>query len=150
MTSTTLTSTMSLYLTLVTLFCSSGNSLALSTLINSGADENLIDCNLADQLPLSIQTLQKPHQAHALDGPLLSRVTHQTTSLQMLMEGSQKETISCLIIESPQFPLIVGYPWLCKHNPHIGHTIKKWGGSLLFSPFNLGTRFFTFSVARNF
>lgn len=46
-------------------------------------------------------------------------VTQQMASLQMLMAENHKESISFLIIESPEFPQILGYPWLCKHNLHI-------------------------------
>lgn len=33
--------------------------------------------------------------------------------LQMLMAENHKETISFQIIESPEFPQILGYTWLC-------------------------------------
>lgn len=36
------------------------------------------------------------------------------------------ENISFLIIDNPQYSLILGYPWLCTHNPHADWTSGKW------------------------
>lgn len=57
------------------LFISPENSLALSTSIDSGADESFTDFNLGDQLQLQLQTLPKPHQAHAHPCQCICQVT---------------------------------------------------------------------------
>lgn len=91
----------------------------ISVLIDSGADASFIDSGLATQLNLSREPLPKPVPARALDGHLLGIVTHQTSSVGLLMSGNHHETLRFHIINSPQIPLILGYPWLRRHNPHI-------------------------------
>lgn len=100
-------------------------SLEFAALIDSGADGNFMDRGLASQLKLEFTPLTSPLVAHALDGRLLCRVLHQTPSLNLRMSGNHSETIIFHIIDSPQFPLILGYPWLVKHNPHIDWSSGK-------------------------
>lgn len=69
--------------TLVQLLVSPKNSLDLSALIDSGADECFMDQNLADQLQLQLQLLLKPCQVCALEGHLLSWVIQQTLPLSL-------------------------------------------------------------------
>lgn len=84
-----------------------------------------MDLNLAHQLNLQFRPLPKPRSARALDGHLLSRVTDETPPLSLSMSGNHNESISFLIIDSPQYPLILGYPWLCKHNPQMDWVTGK-------------------------
>ena len=96
-----------------------GGSHTLATFIDSGADVSLIDEELARQLDLRKVPLPHPVPASALDGHLLGTVTHQTTPISMLLSGTHQETIQFHILRSPNLPLILGYPWLRRHNPHI-------------------------------
>ena len=96
-----------------------GGSQTLATFIDSGADVSLIDDELARQLGIDRVPLPQPVPASALDGHLLGTVTHQTRPVQMLLSGNHHETISFHILRSPRIPLILGYPWLRRHNPHI-------------------------------
>lgn len=57
---------------LIQLSTSPEDSWDLRPLIDSGADKNFIDCCLAHQLLLELQTLPKPCYEQALDGHLLS------------------------------------------------------------------------------
>ncbi len=50
--------------------------------------------------------------------PSMGTVT-QTVSVHLLMSGNHHETLQFHILKSPHIPLILGYPWLCHHNPHI-------------------------------
>ncbi|KAI3354919.1 hypothetical protein L3Q82_004718 [Scortum barcoo] len=70
--------------------------------------------------------------ASALDGHLLGMVTLQTESIHMLLSGNHHETIQFHILHSPRLPLILGYPWLRRHNPHVDWltgAILGWGSS---------------------
>ncbi|KAI3364481.1 hypothetical protein L3Q82_010834 [Scortum barcoo] len=70
--------------------------------------------------------------ASALDGHLLGTVTHQTEPIHMLLSGNHHETIQFHILHSPRLPLILGYPWLRRHNPHVDWltgAILGWGSS---------------------
>jgi len=91
----------------------------LATFIDSDADDSFIDEDLVRQLGIQQVPLPCPVPVNALDGHLLGTVTHQTTPVRMLLSGNHHETIRFLILRSPQHPLILGHPWLRRHNPHI-------------------------------
>ena len=99
-----------------------GGTHTLSLFIDSGSDVSLIDDDLAQQLNIDRVPLPQPAPASALDGHVLGTVTHQTRPVRMLLSGNHYETISFHILKSPHIPLILGYPWLRRHNPHINWT----------------------------
>ena len=94
-------------------------SQTLATLIDSGSDANIIDNDLALQLGVGRIRLPVPVSANALDGHLLGTVTHQTVPIHMLLSGNHHETIQFHILSSPRHLLLLGFPWLRRHNPHI-------------------------------
>ena len=96
-----------------------GQSHTVSVLIDSGADTNLLDRDLAMQLGINQEPLVKPIEATALDGRLLCTVTHRTVPLRLGISGNHTESITFHLIDAPQQPVILGFPWLVKHNPHI-------------------------------
>ena len=107
----------------------SGQDHTFSVFIDSGADANLLDMLLASQLEIGRKLLERLIHATALDGHLLCRVTHRSAPLQMSMSGNHTETLAFHLIYSPQQPIILGYPWLRRHNPHIDWstgTILQW------------------------
>lgn len=89
----------------------------LATFIDSGADANIMDEELAHQLGIGRVSLSSPLSASALDGYLLGTVTQQTTPVHVLLSGNHHGTIQFHSLRSPLIPLILGYP--CYHNPHI-------------------------------
>ena len=97
-------------------------SQTLATLIDSGSDANIIDNDLACQLGVSRIRLSVPVPANALDGRLLGTVTHQMVPIHMLLSGNHHETIQFHILSSPHHPLLLGFPWLRRHNPHLDWT----------------------------
>uniref|UniRef100_A0A8D3E617 Retrotransposon-derived protein PEG10 n=1 Tax=Scophthalmus maximus TaxID=52904 RepID=A0A8D3E617_SCOMX len=92
---------------------------ALSTFIDSGADASIMDEGLVQQLGIDRVPLPRPVAVHALDGHLLGTVTHQTAPIHMLLSGNHHETVQFHILSSPRIPVILGYPWLRRHNPHL-------------------------------
>lgn len=107
----------------------SDNSHTLATFIDSGSDGNIMDEGLAMQLGLERIPLTPPIPARALDGHLLGTVTHQTSPVHMLISGNHHETIQFHLLPSSNIPLILGFPWLRKHNPHVDWTtatILSW------------------------
>jgi len=109
-----------------------GKSQALAVFIDSGSDVSIIDEELALQLGIQQVQLPQPVPANALDGHLLGTVTHQTTPVHMLMSGNHHETIQFHVLRSPKIPLILGYPWLRRHNPNIDWStgsILGWSSS---------------------
>ena len=110
----------------------SDGSHAFATFIDSGADANIIDEELALQLGIERIPLPHPVPASALDGHLLGTVFYQTIPVPMLLSGNHHETVQFHILSSPRIPLILGYPWLRRHNPHIdwaAGTILGWSPS---------------------
>lgn len=65
----------------------------------------------------------------ALIGKLLDRVTHQTGPLQLFLPGNHREFLLLKVFNSPSAPVVLGFPWLKLHNPHIDWSpgrIVKW------------------------
>lgn len=100
-------------------------------LVDSGADESFLDKELALKLNLTLILLSSPVKANALDGRLLFTVTHCTElAVKMCINDNHVEEIIFHVMESVQHPLILGFPWLVKHNPVINWRsgeVKGWG-----------------------
>ena len=108
----------------------SGSAHTLPALVDSGAEANIMDTELARKLGLESQRLPYSVPARALDGHLLGAVTRVTAPVSMMLSGSHHETIRFHLLRSPGQPLILGYPWLRQHNPHLDWTtgtIQEWG-----------------------
>ncbi len=106
-----------------------GQTHVVTVFIDSGADANFMDDTLAAQLGIKWEPLPKPVPASALDGRLLCSVTHRTVPVHLGMSGNHQETLSFHLIHAPCIPVILGYPWLKLHNPHINWSsgvISQW------------------------
>lgn len=104
----------------------------LATLIDSGSDASIIDGGVARQLGLGREPLLQPVPARALDGHVLGTITHQTSPVHLMISGNHHETIQFHILDCLHPPLILGYPWLRLHNPHIDWStgaIREWSSS---------------------
>lgn len=103
----------------------------LQALVDSGAAGNFMDQTLATNLKIPLKLLDNPLEVTALDRRPIApgAVTHLTVPLHVSV-FHHKEEISFYLIESPDLPLIFGYPWLTLHNPHIDWSngeILHWG-----------------------
>ncbi|KAK2905603.1 hypothetical protein Q8A73_009546 [Channa argus] len=108
-----------------------GRSVSLAALIDSGADTEFMDEQLARQLGLALIPHTRPITIRALDGHPLNSSSLHTAPLQLIIEN-HCEKISYQIIRSPQQPLILGSTWLSRHNPHIDWLTGRvfcWGTS---------------------
>jgi len=89
-----------------------------------------MDQGLALRLGFHPEKLPSPIAASALDGHVLGRVTSRTSPVCMRLPGGHIETIQFLLLSTPSQPVILGYPWLCRHNPNIDWitcSIREWG-----------------------
>ncbi len=97
-------------------------------LIDSGAEGNFLDSDLADRLRLPVIALSQPIAVHALNGLSLSSITHSTGPLRLVTSGNHIETIQFLLTDTPVTPVVLGHPWLVLHNPHF-----NWSQSSILS-----------------
>uniref|UniRef100_A0A3B4U1I2 ribonuclease H n=1 Tax=Seriola dumerili TaxID=41447 RepID=A0A3B4U1I2_SERDU len=101
----------------------------LNVLIDSGADESLMDWGIAKRLGLKTKTLSQPIQASALNGTALFFITHITEPATLTVDN-HSERMNFYLFHSPARTLILGHPWLVSHNPHIDWPTGKilgWG-----------------------
>ena len=94
-------------------------SLTVGALIDSGADECLIDVALARQAGIPLEPVDTVLSAQALDGHSLGKITHRTSPVSLTLSGNHVETIQFFVLHAPTAPLVLGRPWLDKHDPHI-------------------------------
>lgn len=92
----------------------------VQAMIDSGAAGNFIDLSLAKKLKIPTHLLPHPQSVTALDGRPLEpgKVTEATQSLKLTIAKHQQEE-TFYLIDSPEYPVILGHPWLHRHNPHI-------------------------------
>ncbi|KAK3559268.1 hypothetical protein QTP86_009932 [Hemibagrus guttatus] len=105
----------------------------LQALIDSGAAGNFMDISLAKSLQIPTNSLPAPLTVTALDGRPLApgKITHLTSPLD-LSTYQHQERMCFHLIQSPEFPVILGYPWLLQHNPHFDWstgTVLSWGST---------------------
>ena len=101
----------------------------LDVLIDSGADESLMDWEMAKRLGLKTEVLSQPIKASALNGTALFTITDVTESVTLTLDN-HSELMNFYLFHSPARTLILGYPWLVSHNPHIDWPTGKilgWG-----------------------
>ncbi len=101
-------------------------------LIDSGAECNFLDSDLAYRLKLPVVALSKPIAVHALNGLSLPSITHTTGPVRLITSGNHIETIHFLLTDTPVTPVVLGHPWLELHNPHFNwskNSILSWSES---------------------
>lgn len=69
--------------------CSVVAPLHLSALVDSRSEDNFVDYEMAQQAGFLIDPLETPMIVRALDGKFLTRITHQTTPLQLILSGNR-------------------------------------------------------------
>ncbi|KAI2658160.1 Transposon Tf2-6 polyprotein [Labeo rohita] len=111
-------------------------SIRTTALIDSGAAGNFIDKDFAKANQLPLLPCVSPVAVAALDGrPLGSgRIEYITADLTLRLEPGHQETIRFFTITSPQSPLILGFPWLDRHEPTISWAngiITRWSSRCL-------------------
>ncbi len=101
-------------------------------LIDSGAEGNCLDTDLAYRLKLPVVALSQPIAVHALNGLSLPSITHTTGPVRLLNSVNHTEIIHFLLTDTPVTPVVLGHPWFVLHNPHINlsqNYILSWNES---------------------
>ena len=107
----------------------SEHSVPVQVLVDSGADDNFIDRNFVKTNNIPIYELSSPKRVHAVDGKLIELVTHKTEPLNLVLSSNHHEHLELYVISSPLNSVILGIPWLKRHNPHVDWstaTIRNW------------------------
>ncbi len=100
-----------------------------SALVDSGAEGNFIDATLVARWGIPTTPLKKELIARALNGTILTQVTHVTSPVSLTVSGNHCEEIAFYLLESPSTPIVLGHPWLVRHSPHIGwaeNSVLAW------------------------
>ncbi len=103
-----------------------------TALIDSGAEGNFVDTDLAYRLKLPVVALSQSIAVHALNGLSLPSITHTTGPVRLITSGNHIETIHFLLTDTPVTPVVLGQPWLVLHNHHFNWTqnsILSWSES---------------------
>ena len=103
-------------------------------MINPGAEENFLDSCFVAQWGLSTIELKTPMVANMLNGQRLANIIQASVPVGLCLSGNHHEQVSFYVIIFPHAPLVLGHPWLAKHNPHIDWRGKRIVGR---SPFCL-------------
>ncbi len=88
-----------------------------------------MDINLAQHLQIPIVPLTHKISVNALNGQTLPCITHTTGPVTLITSGNHTEKLTLLLTESPLAPVVLGHPWLVRHNPKVdwGHSsISAW------------------------
>ncbi len=90
-----------------------------------------MDIAMASHLQVPVNPLSSPLEIIALDGRSIApgSVTKITDPLTVSV-SHHLESMAFYLISSPELPLILGHPWLMRHNPHINWLsgeVLSWG-----------------------
>lgn len=105
------------------------HTLPVEVLVDSGADDNFIHRDFVDKFRLPVNKVATPKTVLAIDGKLLEIVTHRTDPVKLVLSSNHHEHVELYVINSPLNAVVLGIPWLKRHNPHVDWstgTIRNW------------------------
>ncbi len=88
-----------------------------------------MDHSLALKLRIPLRPLTHKIEVHALNGQDLPHISHDTGPVTLVTSGNHTERLSFYILDSPLAVIVLGHPWLIKHNPRIDwqrRTVLEW------------------------
>ncbi|KAK3518313.1 hypothetical protein QTP86_003673, partial [Hemibagrus guttatus] len=93
----------------------------VSALIDSGAAVNLVDRGLVEELGIPIFPCVPALRITAIDSQPIGEgyLKHQTELLDFQVGLFHYERLAFYVTSSPANPVILGFPWLRRHDPHI-------------------------------
>lgn len=92
-------------------------SLPVQVLVDLGADDNFIDVDFVKTHQLHVTKLASPKEVVAIDSKSLDIAIHRTEPLNLILSSNH---------------VILGIPWLKKHNPHVDWataSIRNWSAN---------------------
>lgn len=107
------------------------NCLPLSFLVDCGADDSFINESLAREFRLPVQALTAPRTILDLNGKPITRVSHRTSPLTLIISGNHRKQICLYLIPSAATPAVLASPWLARHNSRLDWmkgSMTGWSG----------------------
>ncbi|XP_036072769.1 uncharacterized protein lrfn4b [Oryzias melastigma] len=105
-----------------------GGEIPVRALVDSGAEQNLIDAELAKQAGLTIESLPQPLRVVSLNGKTVAITSQVTEPVHLITSGNHHEYTRFLLFTCPHNPLVLGFPWLRTHNPVIDWSSSRVTG----------------------
>jgi hypothetical protein len=99
-------------------------------MLDSGATRNFLSHSFVRKHQLPTSTLQNPLRVRLADGSIMK--TAECLPAASFKVGVYGENLDLVLAQIDAFDLILGKPWLTKHNPTI-----DWTTNTIISPFNL-------------
>ena len=96
-----------------------GTQLQVPVMLDSGSDARFICPALVKKLGIATVPLASPMRPCALTGASLKEIQRATKPVKISISGNHQEEMVFLVLQSPRFPLVLGKPWLRKHNPQV-------------------------------
>ena len=92
----------------------------VEALLDSGASDCFLDPSVLAQHHLHPLPLRQPIPLELIDGstPSTGPITHYFPS-RIRIHGVHTEDLTCHVMPLGHFKLILGFPWLVRHNPRI-------------------------------
>ncbi|KAL0177569.1 hypothetical protein M9458_026463, partial [Cirrhinus mrigala] len=108
------------------------SSVVVTALIDSGSAGNFISGTLCRQLHLRTKTTSKIYQIQPITGETTSptRIHRKCEPINLQIGILHQEKIQLLVLEGANVDIILGRPWLVKHDPILSWgtgEIIKWG-----------------------
>ncbi len=108
----------------------------IPAMIDSGEAGNFMSLNFAQEHNISLIHCLSPLAVEAVDGRPLGtgKITHLTSRLMLTPGALHRESIQFYIIPTAHTSVILGLPWLRRHNPSISwrdSQITNWGANCL-------------------
>src|ERR1700712_3710412 len=100
-------------------------TVTINAMIDSGATEDFIDKEICNKHGIKMIKAKKPREIYLADGEssAMGPVTHMT---KVPMDvSSHRELATCQVANLQNHEVILGMPWLRKHNPTIDWNYKK-------------------------
>nr|XP_020470467.1 WD repeat-containing protein 26-like [Monopterus albus] len=86
-------------------------------------DSHTCTSRRADEpMDLGCACLDPEEWTRAIDGQLLTHITHRTPPLCLTIAGNQQEDIQFNVFSVLDTPLVLGHSWLVQHNPNVDWT----------------------------
>ena len=103
---------------------------SVGALIDSGCDCNFIDESFAKLHNIRINPLDSIIRVRSLDSSPLANITKISETVQFTVSGNHSESIRFHVFRAPHHPIVLGKPWLQRHDPQISFRtgeVRGWG-----------------------